>query len=105
MTDILFDLERKIFMLVADGLTWLYNPNKLGLAETGKSIGETQAEAKKPEPEKITLAEPQPTPTPPTKTYPPLTPVDRTVGQLTQASSTPNVAQPTQPAILGITTR
>jgi len=56
---------------------------KLGVEETGKSIGETQQEAKKPEPEKIESPK-QPTPTlqPPQKLYVEGSPRQRTNGIL-----------------------
>ena len=48
MTEILFDLETKIKNFLSS-----LEPQKLGLEETGISIGERQQEAAKPEPEKI----------------------------------------------------
>jgi hypothetical protein len=66
MTDILFDLESKIRQSIM-----------------GKSIGETQREAKKPEPEKIVPPK-QPTYPlqPPQKIFVEGSPIQRTVGNL-----------------------
>jgi hypothetical protein len=76
LTDILFDLESKIRQSLS-GKT-----QKLGV-ETGKSIGEIQKQAKKPEPEKIEPPK-QPTSTlqPPQKIYVEGSPKQRTNGML-----------------------
>jgi len=77
LTDILFDLESKIRQSLS-GKT-----QKLGVEETGKSISETQKQAKKPEPEKL---EPPKQPTyplqPPQKIYVEGSPKQRTNGML-----------------------
>ena len=77
MTDVLFDLESKIRQFLS-GKT-----QKLGVEETGKSIGEMQQEAKTPEPEKIVPPQ-EPTPTPQTlpKTYVEGSPLQVTKGKL-----------------------
>jgi hypothetical protein len=71
--NILFDLESKIREWIS-GIT-----PKLGLQSV--NLGETQAQAKKPEPEKIVPPkEPTPTPQPPQKTYVEGSPQQRTWG-------------------------
>lgn len=67
---------------------WTHKPSKLGLEETGKSIGETQAQAKKPEPEKVEPPK-QPTSTlqPPQKIYVEGSPKQRTNGILQMISN------------------
>jgi hypothetical protein len=76
LTDILFDLESKIRQSLS-------GKPKLGVQETGKSISETQKQAKKPEPEKL---EPPKQPTyplqPPQKIYVEGSPKQRTNGML-----------------------
>lgn len=76
MTDILFDLESKIRQSLSRN-------QKLGVEDTGKSIGEIQQEAKKPEPEKVEPPK-QPTSTlqPPQKIYVEGSPQQRTIGKL-----------------------
>ena len=75
MKDILFDLESKIRQSLS-------GKPKLGVEETGKSISETQKQAKKPEPEKL---EPPKQPTyplqPPQKIYVEGSPLQRTTGK------------------------
>jgi hypothetical protein len=76
LADILFDLESKIRQSLSRN-------QKLGVEDTGKSIGEIQQEAKKPEPEKIVPPKQQiPTPQPPQKIYVEGSPLQRTIGKL-----------------------